>query len=141
MKILILNGPNLNKLGERDPEVYGSDTLEDIINELMADFPQHQFESYQSNVEGDIINVIQETKVDAIVLNLGGYSHTSVAIRDALEPITIPKVEVHISNIHAREEFRQHSITGEVVDGIITGFGKYSYKLGIMAAEQLKLTR
>ena len=72
MKILILNGPNLNKLGERDPEVYGSDTLEDIINELMADFPQHQFESYQSNVEGDIINVIQETKVDAIVLNLGG---------------------------------------------------------------------
>lgn len=141
MKILLLNGPNLNKLGERNPDVYGADTLEDIINELRSDFPQHEIDSFQSNVEGDIINVIQNTNADAIVLNLGGYSHTSVAIRDALEPIDIPKVEVHISNIHAREEFRQHSITGEVVNGVITGFGKNSYKLGILAAEQLKHNR
>ncbi len=141
MKILLLNGPNLNKLGERNPDVYGADTLEEIINELRSDFPQHEIDSFQSNVEGDIINVIQNTNADAIVLNLGGYSHTSVAIRDALEPIDIPKVEVHISNIHAREEFRQHSITGEVVNGVITGFGKNSYKLGILAAEQLKHNR
>ena len=141
MKILLLNGPNLNKLGERNPDVYGADTLEDIINELRSDFPQHEIDSFHSNVEGDIINVIQNTNADAIVLNLGGYSHTSVAIRDALEPIDIPKVEVHISNIHAREEFRQHSITGEVVNGVITGFGKNSYKLGILAAEQLKHNR
>lgn len=141
MKILLLNGPNLNKLGERNPDVYGADTLEEIINELRSDFPQHEIDSFQSNVEGDIINVIQNTNADAIVLNLGGYSHTSVAIRDALEPIDIPKVEVHISNIHAREEFRQHSITGKVVNGVITGFGKNSYKLGILAAEQLKHNR
>ena len=141
MKILLLNGPNLNKLGERNPDVYGADTLEEIINELRSDFPQHEIDSFQSNVEGDIINVIQNANADAIVLNLGGYSHTSVAIRDALEPIDIPKVEVHISNIHAREEFRQHSITGEVVNGVITGFGKNSYKLGILAAEQLKHNR
>lgn len=141
MKILLLNGPNLNKLGERNPDVYGADSLEEIINELRSDFPQHEIDSFQSNVEGDIINVIQNTNADAIVLNLGGYSHTSVAIRDALEPIDIPKVEVHISNIHAREEFRQHSITGEVVNGVITGFGKNSYKLGILAAEQLKHNR
>lgn len=141
MKILLLNGPNLNKLGERNPDVYGADTLEEIINELRSDLPQHEIDSFQSNVEGDIINVIQNTNADAIVLNLGGYSHTSVAIRDALEPIDIPKVEVHISNIHAREEFRQHSITGEVVNGVITGFGKNSYKLGILAAEQLKHNR
>ena len=108
---------------------------------MIGAFPRHDFISFQSNKEGDIIDTIQQTDADAIVLNLGGYSHTSVAIRDALEPVSIPKVEVHISNIHAREEFRQHSITGEVVDGIITGFGKHSYTLGVLAAEQLKQSR
>ena len=135
MKILVLNGPNLNMLGERDPEVYGSETLADIENFLKDSFPDHDFDFYQSNVEGELISMIQRTDAEAIVLNLGGYTHTSVALRDALEPVSIPKVEVHMSNIHAREEFRAKSITGEVVDGIITGFGKNSYALGIKAVE------
>lgn len=140
MKILVLNGPNLNLLGTRDPEVYGSTTLEDVNEMLKNAFPDYTFDFFQSNVEGELINRIQTSMKDgteAIIANFGGYTHTSVALRDALEPITFPKVEVHISNIHAREEFREKSITGKVMNGIITGFGVNSYVLGVQAIEQL----
>jgi len=140
MKILVLNGPNLNLLGTRDPDIYGSTTLSDVNELLKEKFPNHHFVFYQSNVEGELIDRIHASMKDgteAIVANFGGYTHTSVALRDALEPITFPKVEVHISNIHAREEFREKSITGKVMNGIITGFGVSSYVLGVQAIEQL----
>ncbi len=140
MKILVLNGPNLNLLGTRDPEVYGSTTLEDVNNMLKSEFPDYDFDFFQSNIEGELIDRIQSSMNDgtnAIIANFGGYTHTSVALRDALEPVTFPKVEVHISNIHAREEFREKSITGKVMNGIITGFGVNSYVLGVQAIEQL----
>jgi 3-dehydroquinate dehydratase-2 len=140
MKILVLNGPNLNLLGTRAPEVYGSNTLEDVNEMLKSEFPDYKFDFFQSNVEGELIDRIQSSMKDgteAIIANFGGYTHTSVALRDALEPITFPKVEVHISNIHAREEFREKSITGKVMNGIITGFGVNSYVLGVQAIEQL----
>lgn len=140
MKILIINGPNLNLLGTRDKSVYGTGTLEEINNFLKIKFSSHELTFFQSNVEGEIINKLQEAMnngTEGIVTNLGAYTHTSVALRDALEPIAVPKVEVHISNIHAREEFREKSLTGEVMNGIITGFGKHSYVLGIQAIEHL----
>lgn len=143
MKFLVINGPNLNMLGTRNPEIYGSETLSDIENYITDHFPGHTFEFYQSNVEGELINKLQscaELGIEAIVANFGAYTHTSVALRDALEAIDIPKIEVHLSNIHAREEFRERSLTGAVVHGIITGFGKQSYILGIQAAEQLSTT-
>ena len=140
MNILIINGPNLNLLGTRDPEVYGQDTLKDIHSELQQQYPDHSFSFYQSNVEGELINRVQEAmddQTDALIINPGGYSHTSVALRDALDAITMPKVEVHLSNIHGREEFRDRSITGAVMNGIITGFGKHSYVLGVEAIKRL----
>jgi 3-dehydroquinate dehydratase-2 len=140
MKLLVLHGPNLNLLGTRNPDVYGSTTLEELNAGLQTSFSDHDFEFFQSNVEGELINRIQAAMNDgteAIIANFGGFTHTSVALRDALEPISFPKVEVHISNIHAREEYREKSITGEVMNGIITGFGVHSYTLGIQAAELL----
>ena len=140
MKILVLNGPNLNLLGVRNPETYGSMNLKDINNMLKEEFPVHDFHFVQSNIEGELIDSIQSSMKDgteAILANFGGYTHTSVALRDALEPILFPKVEVHISNIHAREEFREKSITGKVMNGIITGFGVHSYVLGVKAIEKL----
>jgi 3-dehydroquinate dehydratase-2 len=140
MKILIVNGPNLNLLGKRNPGVYGTGSLKDLETYLTNEFPDHELSFYQSNVEGELINKVQEAMengTEGLVINPGGYSHTSVALRDGLEPLQIPKVEVHISNIHGREEFREKSITGGVMNGIITGFGKYSYALGIRALEQL----
>lgn len=140
MNILIINGPNLNLLGTRDPDVYGKQTLEDILSELQGKYTDHTFRFYQSNVEGELINHIQDAMnngTEALIINPGGYSHTSVALRDALDAVTIPKVEVHLSNIHGREEFRDHSITGAVMNGIITGFGKHSYALGVEAVERL----
>lgn len=140
MKILVINGPNLNLLGTRDTNVYGTGTLDELNAFLKERFPDHELEFFQSNVEGEIINKLQAAMKDgteALVTNLGAYTHTSVALRDALEPIIFPKVEVHISNIHAREEFREKSLTGEVMNGIITGFGKHSYVLGIQAVEHL----
>lgn len=140
MKILIINGPNLNLLGTRDKSVYGTGTLDELNDFLLEKFPKHELDFFQSNVEGEIINTLQQSMKDGtqgLVANLGAYTHTSVALRDALEPINFPKVEVHISNIHAREEFREKSLTGEVMNGIITGFGKYSYVLGIEAIEHL----
>lgn len=140
MKILIINGPNLNLLGTRDTSVYGAGTLEELNNWLTESFSEHELTFFQSNVEGELINRLQQAMTDGtegIVGNFAAYTHTSVALRDALEPIKIPTVEVHISNIHAREEFREQSLTGAVVNGIITGFGKHSYVLGIQAVEHL----
>ena len=138
MTILILNGPNLNMLGKRDPTIYGSETLPDIEHYIQETFPEYTFEFFQSNVEGELVDQIQQStqrNIDGIVANFGAYTHTSIALRDALEHVSIPKVEVHISNIHAREEFRKESLTGEVMNGIITGFGRESYILGIKAVE------
>lgn len=140
MKILIINGPNLNLLGTRDTGIYGTGTLKELESFIKKSFDRHEISFFQSNIEGEIINKIQNSITDGtqgLVSNLGAYTHTSVALRDALEPLSIPKVEVHISNIHAREEFRERSLTGEVMDGIITGFGKYSYILGVQAIEHL----
>jgi len=137
MKILVLNGPNLNLLGKRDPAIYGSETLADIESKLQDQFPDIEFEFHQSNHEGELIDAIQnarEGSVDALIANWGGFTHSSVAIHDALKLLEIPKVEVHLSNIHAREEFRERSITGKAMNGIITGFGANSYLLGVEAA-------
>lgn len=140
MKILILNGPNLSLLGERDRTTYGSLTLSEIEMSIKEKFPEIEFTFIQSNHEGKLIDAIHSARkdgTDALVANWGGFTHSSVAIHDALELLNIPKVEVHISNIHAREEFRERSVTGRVMDGIITGFGLNSYLLGVMAAKSL----
>lgn len=140
MKLSILNGPNLNMLGKRDPKQYGTETLDDIEKLLIDSFPDYEMTFFQSNLEGELVEVIQsltDSDFDGVMVNFGGYSHTSVAIRDALELVELPIVEVHLSNIHAREEFREQTLTGAVADGIITGFGKQSYLLGVHALEQL----
>lgn len=140
MRITIINGPNLNMLGKRDAEQYGSETLDEIQSWLIDQFPGHQFSFFQSNEEGKLVEFIQslvEADSDGLAANFGGYTHTSVAIRDALELLTIPVVEVHLSNIHARESFREHSLTGAKADGVIAGFGKQSYFLGVTALEKL----
>jgi len=140
VKILVLNGPNLNLLGERDPDQYGKETLQDIENSLKEAYPDIDFIFLQSNHEGDLIDAIHSVRsgtIDGLLANWGGFTHSSVAIHDALELINIPKVEVHLSNIHAREEFRERSITGKAMDGIITGFGINSYLLGTEALKQL----
>ncbi|TYP93336.1 3-dehydroquinate dehydratase [Fodinibius salinus] len=140
MKLLVLNGPNLNMLGRRDPEQYGSETLEDIEQLLVDTFPRYEISFFQSNLEGELVEEIQsltDSNRDGVIVNFGGYSHTSVAIRDALELVELPIVEVHLSNIHAREEFREQTLTGAVADGIITGFGNQSYVLGVHALEKL----
>lgn len=144
MKLLVINGPNLNMLGAREPEKYGTTTLQDIEKELYAySFePGVDIETFQSNIEGEIINKIQQAlgNFDGILINPGGYSHTSVAIRDAISAVNLPCVEVHMTNIHAREEFRQKSLIAEVCIGQISGFGKESYKLGLKAlSDYLKM--
>lgn len=140
MKILVLNGPNLNLLGKRSPEQYGSETLQSINRFIMDHYPDYDFTFIQSNREGELIDAIQSSEADehdGIVANFGGFTHTSIAIHDALETVRIPKVEVHLSNIHAREDFRERSVTGKMANGIITGFGKHSYLLGIEAIKML----
>lgn len=137
MKILLLNGPNLNLLGTREPEKYGNTTLNDIENNLknITQKQNIQLECYQSNHEGDLIDKIQQAKniFDGIILNAGGYTHTSVAIRDAIAGVQIPTVEIHLTNIHAREEFRHNSLIAPVCIGQICGFGAKSYELGLDA--------
>lgn len=137
MKILIVNGPNINLLGTREPEIYGSLTLDDIQNEL-EDYAKSigvELIFFQSNVEGEIVNAIQKAKYEwncnGIVINPAAYTHTSVAIRDAISAVSLPAVEVHLSNIHAREEFRKNSFIAPVCIGQISGFGSDSYKLGL----------
>ncbi|MBI1289118.1 MAG: type II 3-dehydroquinate dehydratase [Flavobacteriales bacterium] len=135
MRILVINGPNLNLLGKREPSVYGSQTLADILLGLRDTFPEVEIADYQSNVEGELIDRLQQAdgSVDGIVFNAGGYTHTSVAIRDAINAISTPVVEVHMSNIAAREEFRHISLIAGVCVGTISGFGADSYRLAVDA--------
>lgn len=133
MKILILNGPNLNLLGKREPEIYGSTNFEQYIEVLDQQFPEVDLSYYQSNIEGEIIDKLQEVGFshDAILLNAGGYTHTSVAISDAIKAIETPVMEIHISNIHSREEYRHKSIISGSCIGMIAGLGLEGYLLGI----------
>ena len=135
MKIQIINGPNLNLLGTREPSVYGNLSFNEYLNELKTLFPDTQIDYFQSNIEGEIINKIQETGFSyaGIILNAGGYTHTSVAIRDAISAVSTPVVEVHISNVYAREEFRHQSMISAVCVGVIAGFGLQSYRLAIQS--------
>ena len=133
--IVIINGPNLNLLGRREPEIYGSQTFDDFFAELKAEFSDEEIVCFQSNSEGEIIDEIQRYGFDesckGIVLNPGGYSHYSVAIADAVATVPIPVVEVHVSNIHAREDFRATTVTGRSAKGIITGLGLQGYALAV----------
>lgn len=133
MKILIMNGPNLNLLGKREPELYGSKTFESYFETLNEKFPELSLEYYQSNLEGELINKLHEVgfKYDGIVLNAGAYTHTSVALRDAISGIETAVIEVHISNTHQREDFRHKSFISPVCKGVILGFGLDSYRLAL----------
>ncbi|MCW4452793.1 3-dehydroquinate dehydratase [Kaistella sp. BT6-1-3] len=133
MKILIVNGPNLNLLGTREPEIYGTISMDDYLIELRTAFPQHEINDFQSNVEGEIINRLQEDDFDALVINPGAFTHYSYAIADCLKNISKPKIEVHISNIYKREDFRQKSVTAANTDGVLSGFGLKGYELAIMS--------
>ncbi len=137
MKILIIHGPNLNMLGKREPDIYGSTTLGDINKQIEKEAKSLKLkvEYFQSNSEGEIVTKIQNSlsSIDGIVINPAAYTHTSVAIRDAILSTNIPTVEVHISNIYKREKFRQHSYISAVAVGVISGFGTYSYILGLRA--------
>ena len=135
MKILIMNGPNLNLLGVREPGIYGSSSFESYLPKLRERYPEVEIEYYQSNVEGEMINKLQEVgfTYDGIVLNAGAYTHTSVALHDCIRALRTPVVEVHISNVHAREEFRHHSYLSPACKGVICGFGLDSYRLAVEA--------
>ena len=133
MKILIVNGPNLNLLGTREPEIYGSVSMDQYLNELRKEFSEHEIHYYQSNVEGEIINRLQENDFESLVINPGAFTHYSYAIADSLKNISQPKIEVHISNIYKREEFRQKSVTAANADGILSGFGLKGYRLAILS--------
>lgn len=135
MRIQIINGPNINLLGKREPSIYGSVTFEDFLIELRANYPDVEISYYQSNTEGELIDKIQETgfDVDGIILNAGAYTHTSIALQDAIRAVTSPVVEVHISNVHARESFRHKSMIAEACKGVICGFGLKSYQLALEA--------
>lgn len=136
MDILIINGPNLNLLGKRQPSIYGEVSFEEYIEEITRE--NLNISVYQSNVEGEIINALHESKADGIILNAGGYTHTSVAIRDAVAAIEIPVVEVHISNISARETFRHESLISPVAVGCIFGFGMMGYEMAVDYFKKLK---
>ena len=135
MVIHIINGPNLNLVGKREPEVYGNRSLDQYLQELTELFPQHAIDVFQSNIEGEIVDRLQQVGCDdcGIILNAGGYTHTSVAIADAVAAITAPVVEVHISNIYAREPFRHKSLLSPVCKGIVAGFGLDSYRLALLS--------
>ena len=135
MKLIIINGPNLNLLGKREPEVYGKETFEDYFSSLEKKFPEVEMDYYQSNIEGELIDKIQEVgfSYDGIILNAAAYTHTSVGIADAIKAIEAPVIEVHISNTYSREEFRHQSFISPVVAGVILGFGLKSYDLAIQS--------
>lgn len=133
MKILIINGPNLNLLGVREPGIYGSDSFETYLPKLQSLYPEIEIDYYQSNIEGELINKMQEVgfTIDGIVLNAGAYTHTSVALHDCIRSLKCPVIEVHISNVHQREEFRHKSMISAACKGVICGFGLDSYRLAI----------
>ncbi len=135
MNIIIINGPNLNLLGKREPQVYGNETFDAFFDKLQNDFPQINLSYYQSNIEGELIDKIQEVgfTYDGIILNAAAYTHTSIGIGDAIKAITTPVIEVHISNTFAREDYRHQSFISANAKGIIIGFGLDSYKLAIQA--------
>jgi 3-dehydroquinate dehydratase II len=133
LKIIIINGPNLNLLGKREPGIYGSISFEEFFKQLLSTFPEINLEYFQSNIEGEIIDKIHQTgfSYDGILLNAGGYTHTSVAISDAIAAVQTPVLEVHISNLYKREEFRHKSIISQACVGMISGLGMKGYELGI----------
>jgi 3-dehydroquinate dehydratase-2 len=135
MKILIINGPNLNLLGKRERSIYGNELFEDFYLKLKKSFPETELNFFQSNIEGELIDEIQSAEgiYDGIILNAGGYTHTSVAIGDAIKAVMVPVIEVHISNIHSREDYRSHSMISSGVKGIVIGFGLESYRIAIQA--------
>lgn len=143
--ILVLHGPNLNLLGTREPGIYGASTLDDIDAQLseIARSNQHELTTYQSNIEGELINRVHDAaqdNVEFIIINPAGFTHTSIALRDALAAVNIPFIEVHLSNVHEREPFRHHSYFSALAEGVITGLGVQSYRLALLAAiEQLSL--
>ena len=133
MKIQIINGPNLNLLGTREPDIYGSDTMEAYLDTLRKRYPDIDIDYYQSNIEGELITKLQQVgfTYDGIVLNAGAYTHTSIALHDCIRSLKTPVIEVHISNVHKREEFRHHSYISSACRGVICGFGMDSYRLAI----------
>jgi len=137
MKIQIINGPNLNLLGQREPGIYGSESFESYLPLLQAQYPDVQINYFQSNIEGELIDKMQQVGFfdgfDGIVLNAGAYTHTSVALQDCIRSLKCPVVEVHISNVHQREEFRHHSLISCACRGVICGFGLNSYRLAVEA--------
>ena len=135
MRIQIINGPNINLLGKREPSIYGAVSFEDYLKELKDRYPEVEIDYYQSNVEGEMINKIHEIGFcyDGIILNAGAYTHTSIALQDALRAVTTPAIEVHISNVHQREEFRHKSMISCACRGVICGFGLDSYRLALEA--------
>ncbi len=136
----MINGPNLNLLQERDPDQYGTLSIESIQKYLSQEFPEYEFEFYQSNIEGEIVNKVQDAsnKFDALIINPAGYAHTSVVIRDALELCKIPKIEVHLSNVSSREDFRQRLITASVCDGYLSGFKHHGYYAAVKLIEKIQ---
>lgn len=135
-EILILHGPNLNLLGSREKEIYGSFSSEDILSELKQEFPDFKFSYYQSNVEGELVNALHEASsrgIFGVAFNAAAYTHTSVALADAVAAIDVPVIEVHISNVHSREDYRHVSYMAGKCKGVISGFGKSSYKLAVLA--------
>jgi 3-dehydroquinate dehydratase-2 len=142
MKIQIINGPNLNLLGQREPGIYGSESFDAYLEQLRAKYPDITIDYFQSNVEGELINKMQQVgffeACDGIVLNAGAYTHTSVALHDCIRSLRCPVIEVHISNVHKREEFRHHSFLSAACLGVICGFGLDSYRLAIEALKPLQ---
>lgn len=143
MRIQIINGPNINLLGKREPGIYGAESFESYLEKLRADYPDLSIDYYQSNIEGKLIDKIHEVGFDdtGIVLNAGAYTHTSIALQDAIRAVTAPVVEVHISNVHKREEFRHRSMISCACVGVICGFGLDSYRLAVEALLRTDKTR
>jgi 3-dehydroquinate dehydratase-2 len=135
MRIAIINGPNLNLLGSRQPEIYGEQTFEQYLEKLKVEFPDVEFNYYQSNIEGELVNAIQQLsgKNEAIILNAAAYTHTSVALGDAVAAVAVPVIEIHISNVQARESFRHHSYIAKHTRGVISGFGMQGYALAVQS--------
>ncbi len=133
MRILIVNGPNLNLLGTREPEIYGTVSMQEFLDRLRDNFPENDIAFFQSNHEGEIIDHLQDSSFDALIINPGAFSHYSYAIADCLKNIQKPKIEVHISNIYQREEFRQKSVTAMYTDAVLSGFGLNGYRLAILS--------